>query len=302
MSASGGWSRSNDWARRPWPSRVRAKQRHPIRRPKTAGGSASPKGEARRERAGKAERSDRRAREDYGWGWAGRCNQAVPPNQVRTPLHHTRGSTSRTSPPAPKPTDPPNSTRGSASPKGEARRKRAGKAERSDRRAREDYGWGWAARCNQTVPPNQLKTPLPNTRGSTSRTPPPAPPPTDPPNSTRGSASPKGEARRQGRRQGRAKRMPRQGGLRVGVGGRCNQTVPPNQLKTPLHHTRGSTSRTSPPAPPPKSRKAAAQPLSALELSASTLGNRSSRARVPRGGVPRALRSSRSPRCRRMAT
>ena len=46
----------------------------------TAGGSASPKGEARRERAGKAERSECRAREDYGWGWAGRFNQTVPAN------------------------------------------------------------------------------------------------------------------------------------------------------------------------------------------------------------------------------
>ncbi|MGB5367137.1 MAG: hypothetical protein WBN14_12815, partial [Polyangiales bacterium] len=35
---------------------------------KTAGGSASPKGEARRECAGKAEQSECRAREDYGWG------------------------------------------------------------------------------------------------------------------------------------------------------------------------------------------------------------------------------------------
>ncbi len=45
---------------------------------------------------------------------------------------------------APPPTDPQDSTRGSASPQGEARRERAGKAEQSDRRAREDYGWGWA--------------------------------------------------------------------------------------------------------------------------------------------------------------
>ena len=34
-------------------------------------GSASPKGEARRERAAKPKRSDGRGREDYGWGWAG---------------------------------------------------------------------------------------------------------------------------------------------------------------------------------------------------------------------------------------
>ena len=86
-------------------------------------GSASPKGEARRERAGKAKRSECRAREDYGWGWAGRCKQAVPPNPPKT--------------------RPPN-TRGSASPQGEARRERAGKAKRSECRAREDYGWGWA--------------------------------------------------------------------------------------------------------------------------------------------------------------
>jgi len=65
--------------------------------------------------------------------------------------------------------------RGSASPKGEARRVRAGKAEQSDRRAREDYGWGWAGRFNQTSPHNQSNTPPPNTRGSTSRTAPPAP-------------------------------------------------------------------------------------------------------------------------------
>ena len=55
-------------------------------------GSASPKGEARRERAGKAERSDRRAREDYGWGWAGGVTK---PNHAPNPIprpHHTRGS------------------------------------------------------------------------------------------------------------------------------------------------------------------------------------------------------------------
>jgi hypothetical protein len=39
--------------------------------PKTAGGSASPKGEARRECAAKDKRSAGRGREDYGWGWAG---------------------------------------------------------------------------------------------------------------------------------------------------------------------------------------------------------------------------------------
>jgi len=34
-------------------------------------GSASPKGEARRECAAKPKRSAGRGREDYGWGWAG---------------------------------------------------------------------------------------------------------------------------------------------------------------------------------------------------------------------------------------
>ncbi len=108
--------------------------------------------------AGKAERSECRAREDYGWGWAG---------GVTKPNH------------APHPTPRPPYTRGSASPKGEARRERAGKAERSECRAREDYGWGWAGGVNkpyhaptQHPPPNtaaaQAKraTP-PNTRGST---------------------------------------------------------------------------------------------------------------------------------------
>ena len=59
----------------------------PIR--KTAGGSASPKGEARRERAGKAERSDCRAREDYGWGWAGGVTKPDHATRSATTPHHT---------------------------------------------------------------------------------------------------------------------------------------------------------------------------------------------------------------------
>ena len=81
---------------------------------KTAGGSASPKGEARRECAGKAKRSECRAREDYGWGWAGGVTKpdhaTSPPTTRPTPAaaraqcadaqrasppttpHHTRGS------------------------------------------------------------------------------------------------------------------------------------------------------------------------------------------------------------------
>jgi hypothetical protein len=39
--------------------------------PQDMRGSASPKGEARRECAAKDERSAGRGREDYGWGWAG---------------------------------------------------------------------------------------------------------------------------------------------------------------------------------------------------------------------------------------
>ena len=80
---------------------------------KTAGGSASRNGEARRKRAGKAEQSECRDREDYGWGWAGGATKPnhVPrsattpppksgvtkPNQApgsATTPHHTRGSVS----------------------------------------------------------------------------------------------------------------------------------------------------------------------------------------------------------------
>jgi len=49
---------------------------------KTTGGIASPKGEARRECAGKAKRSECRAREDYGWGRAGGVTK---PDQARSP-------------------------------------------------------------------------------------------------------------------------------------------------------------------------------------------------------------------------
>ena len=66
-----------------------------------------------------------------------------PGNSPAASHQATRGSTSRTVTPARLSTDPQHSTRGSASPQGEARRECAGKAERSERRAREDYGWGW---------------------------------------------------------------------------------------------------------------------------------------------------------------
>ncbi len=51
------------------------------------------------------------------------------------------------------PNIPPPNTRGSASPKGEARRECAGKPKRSARRAREDYGWGWAGGVTKPRPP-----------------------------------------------------------------------------------------------------------------------------------------------------
>jgi len=39
------------------------------------------------------------------------------------------------------------------------------------------------------------------------------------------------------------------------VGGRCNQTIPGTPPKTRPHHTRGSTSRTSTPAPKPRAQR-----------------------------------------------
>ncbi len=142
----------------------------------------------------------------------------------------------------------PQDSRRQREPKGRSPAQSAGKAEQSECRAREDYGGGGGT------------TPPPPPRGSTSRTSPPLPTPTDPPTSTRGSASPKAKPGAK-RRQGRAKRMPRQGGLRVGVGGRCNQTVPGNPPITRPPNTRGSTSHTSPPPPkPPRQHEPAPAP------------------------------------------
>jgi len=56
--------------------------RIPMGATPSAGGSASPQGEARRECAAKPKRSAGRGREDYGWGWAGgvtKPNQAISP-------------------------------------------------------------------------------------------------------------------------------------------------------------------------------------------------------------------------------
>jgi hypothetical protein len=82
-----------------------------------------PAGRSPAQRAGKAERSDRRAREDYGWGWAG---GVIKPNHAPNPTPFL-----------------PNSSR-QREPAGRSPAQRAGKAERSECRAREDYGWGWA--------------------------------------------------------------------------------------------------------------------------------------------------------------
>ncbi len=128
-------------------------------------------------------------------GVGGRCNQTVPRNPPNTPAPPTpapaQAARRRPAPPIP-------NTRGSASPQGEARRECAGKAEQSDRRAREDYGWGWAGGVTKPNHPPHPSTRPPNTRGSPSRTAPPAPPTpaaaqaaqraTRPPN-TRGSTS-----------------------------------------------------------------------------------------------------------------
>ena len=53
---------------------------------------------------------------------------------------------------------------------------------------------------------------------------------------------PEGRSPARMRRQGRAKQLPRQGGLRVGVGGRCNQTKPANQHSPHPPNIRGSAS------------------------------------------------------------
>ena len=75
------WSLSSRWVALCCPPEDSRRQREPERR--------SPA-----QRAGKAERSDRRAREDYGWGWAGGVTKPSQlPISATTP-HHIRGSLS----------------------------------------------------------------------------------------------------------------------------------------------------------------------------------------------------------------
>ena len=82
-----------------------------------------PEGRSPAQRAGKAKRSDRRAREDYGRGRAGGV---------------TNTGTA------------PQDSRRQREPEGRSPAQRAGKAKRSDRRAREDYGRGRAGGVTNT--------------------------------------------------------------------------------------------------------------------------------------------------------
>ena len=61
------------------------------------------------------------------------------------------------------PEPPPQDSRRQREPEGRSPARSAGKAERSECRAREDYGWGWAGRCKQAVPPTPPNTPAPPT-------------------------------------------------------------------------------------------------------------------------------------------
>ena len=248
--------------------------------------------------AGKAEQSARRAREDYGWGWAGRFNQAVPPTPPKTRPPNTRGSTSRTAPPAthlpihPRQREPAGR---SPAPKAPARRRKAPAAPGritggggrggvtktdadtgadtgtdADTGTGTDTGTGADTRADPKTPAaaraRRAKpgANAPARRSKANAAPGritggggrggaikpyhpshPRPAPLTPAAARAGTAKPGAK-----RRQGRAKRMPRQGGLRVGVGGavQSNRTTQPTQHPTPPN-TRGSTSRTAPPRP-----------------------------------------------------
>ena len=101
----------------------------------------------------------------------------------------------------------------------------------------------------------------------------------------RGSASPKGEARRRRRRQGRAKRTPRQGGLRVGVGGavQSNRTTQPTQHPPPQTPAAAQTTRRHPPNTPAPPTPAAAQAARRHPPPTSPTGRRQ---REPEGRSP----------------
>jgi len=127
-------------------SSVRSYQDKLPNRPKSCAAARARRAKPGAKGAGKAEQSERRAREDYGWGWAGRFNQTSPHNPPKT--------------------RPPN-TRGSTSPKREPRSERAAKPKRSDAR-------GWAGGATKTAPkipadPDAAQTPLETRRRSPAR-------------------------------------------------------------------------------------------------------------------------------------
>ena len=57
---------------------------HRSNHPEDSRRQREPERRSTAQRAGKAERSDRRAREDYGWGWAGGVTK---PSHARSPTH-----------------------------------------------------------------------------------------------------------------------------------------------------------------------------------------------------------------------
>ncbi len=173
----------------------------------------------------------------------------------KTPPACGGAATKRPRSPAPQPNVPtPQDMRGSASPKGEARRRAPAKPARSARRGREDYGWGWAGgvtKPNQVCPRAPPPCTRPRQRKPEGRSPaqsaakpaqsarrgredygrgwaggvikpnqvgPRAPPPCTHPRQRK----PEGRSPAQSAGQAGAKRPARQGGLRVGVGGWCN--------------------------------------------------------------------------------
>ena len=166
-----------------------------------SGGSASPKGEARREAPARRSKANAAPGRITGGGGRGGASK---------PYHATH------------PTPPPPKHPRQREPEGRSPARSAGKAEQSECRAREDYGWGWAGRCqaSRTTQPTQH-------------------PPSQTPAAARARRAKPGAKRR----QGRAKRMPRQGGLRVGVGGavQASRTTQPTQHPRPPN-TRGSAS------------------------------------------------------------
>ncbi len=187
---------------------------------------------------------------------------STPPHiaPFSAPLHTETG---------PRPPSVPSDNRrpkagGSASPKGEARREapaRQSEANAAPGRITGGGGRGGVTKPYHATPPKTA--PRPKQPAAAQGRHGDAPPPTSPTGSPR-QREPAGRSPARTRRQGRAKRTPRQGGLRVGVGGAVS-TKPyhaPPQDPPPKHprqhkpngdtrspNTRGSTIRTVTPAP-----------------------------------------------------